>query len=83
MWQAEIGLATATPLPHNATMGDVHPFTFKIEADPLSKRQFRWTICKGGQIHIRSPRAYPSRRETEIEAKEAMLRWAATWRRDK
>jgi hypothetical protein len=64
-------------------MGGAHPFTFKIEDDPLSKRQFRWTVWEGDQIHIRSPRAYPSRREAEVEAKEAMQRRAQAWRRNK
>jgi hypothetical protein len=63
-------------------MGDVHPFTFKIETDPLSKRQFRWTVCEGDQILLRSPHSYATRREAEIEANQAMNRRAAAWRRD-
>ena len=58
MRRSGITLATAAPLPHNANMGDIHPFTFKIDADPLSKRQFRWTVCEGDQILLRSPHSY-------------------------
>jgi hypothetical protein len=64
-------------------MGEVHPFTVRIEADPLSERRFRWMVCEGNQIHIRSPRSYATRREAERDANEVMLRHAATWRRNK
>ena len=83
MWRPKTALATTTPLPHNANMGDLHPFTFKIEADALSKRQFRWTVCEGDQILLRSPHSYATRREAQIEAAQAMNRRAAIWRRDK
>ena len=36
-----IGLASKTALPHNVTMAEVHPFTFKIEADPLREMRYR------------------------------------------
>jgi hypothetical protein len=39
-------------------MPEAHPFTFKIEIDPLSERRFRWTVCEGGQIHLRSPHSW-------------------------
>jgi hypothetical protein len=83
MWRPGIAVAIAAPLPHNANMGDLHPFTFKIDADPLSKRRFRWTVCEGDQILLRSPHSYATRREAEIEATQAMNRRAATWCRDK
>jgi hypothetical protein len=65
-------------------MGEVHPFTVRIEAAPRSgERRFRWTIFEGNQIHIRSHYSYATRREADKEANEAMFRCAATWRRNK
>ena len=61
------------------TMAKAHPFTFKIETDPLSERRFRWTVCEGSQIHLRSPHSYETRREAEAEADKAMLKFATTW----
>jgi hypothetical protein len=59
-------------------MAEAHQFTFKIETDPLSERRFRWTVCEGGQIYLRSPHSYATRREAEAEAKKAMLKFAKT-----
>jgi hypothetical protein len=64
-------------------MEEVHPFTVRIEADPLNERRFRWTICEGDQIHIRSPHSYATRREADKEANEVMLRHVAIVRRNK
>jgi hypothetical protein len=64
-------------------MEAVHPFTVRIQADPLDELRFRWTLCEGDQIHIRSPHSYATRREAEKEANAAMLRYAATWRNNK
>ena len=64
-------------------MEEVHPFTVRVEADPLDELRFRWTLCEGDQIHIRSPHSYATRREADQEANAAMLRYAATWRRNK
>lgn len=64
---------------HNGAMAENHPFTFKIEPDPLGERRFRWTVCEGGQIHLRSPHSYATRREAELEASKAMARFAKTW----
>jgi hypothetical protein len=64
-------------------MGESHPFTVRIEADPLNERRFRWTICEGNQILIRSPHSYATRREADKEANEVMLRHAAIWRYNK
>jgi hypothetical protein len=58
-------------------MKEVHPFTVRIQADPLDELRFRWTIFEGNQIHIRSPHSYATRREAEKEANAAMLRYAA------
>jgi hypothetical protein len=64
-------------------MGEAaHPFTVIIEADPLDDRRFRWSVCEGNQIHIRSPHSYATRREADMEATEVMLRLAAIWPRD-
>lgn len=75
-----MALAISPLLTHNAKMEEVNPFTVRIEADPLSEHRFRWTICEGNQIHIRSPHSYATRREANMEAYAAMLRHAATWR---
>jgi hypothetical protein len=64
-------------------MEDVHPFTVRVEADPLDDLRFRWTLCEGNQIHIRSPHSYATEREADQEANEVMLRHAAIWRYNK
>jgi hypothetical protein len=64
---------------HNTIMAENHLFTFKIEPDPLGERRFRWTVCEGGQIHLRSPHSYATRREAEVEASKALSRFAKTW----
>jgi hypothetical protein len=65
--------------PHNVDMAAFHPFTFKIEADPLSEGRFRWTVCEGDQIHIRSPHSYATRREAETDANKALTKRVSTW----
>jgi len=67
--QPKFILAAQTPLSHNANMTAFNRFTFKIEIDPLSERRFRWTVCEGNQVHIRSPHSYATRREAETEAR--------------
>jgi hypothetical protein len=64
-------------------MGEIHPFTVRIEADPLNVCRFRWMVCEGSQIHIRSPHSYATRREADSEANEVMLKHAAAWRLNK
>jgi hypothetical protein len=64
-------------------MEEIHPFTVRIEADPLDEFRFRWTLCEGDQIHLRSPHSYATRREADTEANAAILRYVATWRRNK
>ena len=54
-------------------MEEVHPFTVRIEADPLNKRRLCWTICEGNPIVIRSPYSYVTRREANKEANEMLL----------
>jgi hypothetical protein len=76
-----IGLASKTALPHNVTMAEVHPSTFKIEADPLREMRYRWTVCEGNQIHLRSPNSYATRRDAEIEAAQALSNRVAHWRK--
>jgi hypothetical protein len=71
----------AQALLHSAAMAEKHPFTINIEADPLNALRFRWTVCEGGQIHIRSPHSYATRREAGAGAKEAMEKLAANWPR--
>ena len=66
-------------MPHNASMDQVHPFTFKIEPDPLSERRFRWIVCEGDLIHLRSPQSYATRREAEAVASKAVTKRAVTW----
>jgi hypothetical protein len=61
-------------------MPEVHPFTARIELDPTGRHQFRWTVCQGERIVASSPISYATRREAQIEAKEAMLRYVAKWR---
>jgi hypothetical protein len=62
-------------------MLEPHPFTYKIEPDPLDAARFRWTVCEGAQIQVRSPRSYASRGEAKEAASEALLRLAETWPR--
>jgi hypothetical protein len=57
-------------------MATAHPYTIKIEADPLHADRFRWTVCEGDQIHMRSPHAYATRPEAEAEADAALAKLA-------
>jgi hypothetical protein len=61
-------------------MAEVHPFTIKIEPDPLREMRYRWTVCEGIQIHLRSPHSYATRREAENDAAKAMSKLLANWR---
>jgi hypothetical protein len=62
-------------------MSEGHPFTYKIEPDPLNALRFRWTVCEGTQIHVRSPHSYSTRGEAKEEASAAMLKLAEIWPR--
>jgi hypothetical protein len=56
-----------------------HPFSFKIDADLLRPSRFRWTVCEGDLVHLRSPHSYATRREAEDEAKKALAKRADNW----
>jgi hypothetical protein len=64
---------------HNAAMRETDLFTSRIEPDPLYAGRFRWTVCEGSQIHLRSPHSYATKREAEQEADKAMQKLASTW----
>ena len=55
---SHIGIVTESPL-----------FTFRVEADPLWERPFRWTIREGFRVHLRSPQSFTNWREAKKEAK--------------
>src|SRR5271166_4490883 len=56
MWRPNFALAVRTPLPHNAIMAETHPFTFRIEADPLRELRYRWTVCEGIAVSREDPK---------------------------
>ena len=60
-------------------MAEGHHFTFSIDTDPLNALRFRWAICEGDQIHLRSPHSYETRREAEDEAKKALSKHIDGW----
>jgi hypothetical protein len=62
------------------SMGEKHPFTFNVMADPLRELRYRWTVCEGVQIHMRSPYSYATRSEAEKEAAKAVSRRVEHWR---
>jgi hypothetical protein len=57
-----------------------HPFTFSIQPDPLRGSRYRWTVCEGSQIHVRSPHSYATKDEAEKEAAKAVTRREEHWR---
>ena len=61
-------LASGTSWAHSAAMPRVHPFTFNVEPDPLREARYRWTVCEGTQIRLRSPRSYSTKEEAVSEA---------------
>ena len=60
--------------------GAKHPFIFNIVADPLRQLRYRWTVCEGDQILVRSPCSYATRQEAEKEAARAVKRREEHWR---
>jgi hypothetical protein len=58
---------------------EAHHFTIRVEADPLRERRYRWTICEGIQIHLRSPESYATRREAQEHADKAMSKFVRHW----
>jgi hypothetical protein len=77
--QLIFGLEGETSLPHNASMIELHPFTFEIEPDPLIERRYRWTIREDDRVEARSPHSYATAREAEIEAQKAVSRRISLW----
>jgi hypothetical protein len=61
-------------------MLEAHPFTFEIQADPMRESRYRWTVCEGVQIHVRSPHSYATKDEAEKEAAKAVTRRESHWR---
>ncbi len=55
-------------------MVEESPFLIWIEPDPLHPLWFRWTICEGEQVVMRSPHAYTARAEAENEANQVLAR---------
>jgi hypothetical protein len=55
-------------------MTRVHPFTFNVDSDPLREDRYRWTVCEGTQIRLRSPRSYATKEEAVSEATKATER---------
>jgi hypothetical protein len=64
-------------------MKEAHPYSIKIEPDPLNERRFRWCVCEGIQVHVRSPHSYATRVEAEDEANKAMQKRVSEWRDNK
>jgi hypothetical protein len=60
-------------------MLQIHPFTVRVEPDPLTERRFRWSVYTGDQIHTRSPHSYATRREAEQEADKALTKRVEAW----
>jgi hypothetical protein len=58
---------------------EAHPFISKVLADPLRDGRYRWTICEGVQIHLRSPQSYATQREAKVDADKAMSKLATHW----
>jgi hypothetical protein len=59
-------------LTHNVIMAEVHPFTFKIETDPLREMRYRWTV-RGRDRSREDPLAPCSPLAIEIENDTALL----------
>jgi len=77
--ELHFNLAVSPIRPHNRKMAETDRFTYRVLPDLLGVRRFRWTVCEGEQIHLRSPCSYATRREAEIEGGKAVLRFAKTW----
>jgi hypothetical protein len=64
---------------HIGVVAEDPRFTINIEADPLRGGRYRWTICEGVQIHLRSPQSYTTRREAKEDADKAMSKFVRHW----
>ena len=60
---------------HIGVVAEDPRFTINVEADPLRGGRYRWTICEGVQIHLRSPQSYATRREAKEDADKAMSKF--------
>jgi hypothetical protein len=60
-------------------MENAEQFRVRIELDPLIVGRFRWTVCEGVQIHLRSPHSYATRIEAEREAECARQKFTEKW----
>ena len=77
-------LAAQLTTPHIAIVKEAHPYSIKIEPDPLDeRRRFRWCICEGTRVHLRSLHSYSTQREAEDEANKAMQKRVSEWRDNK
>jgi hypothetical protein len=61
-------------------MAEIHPFSIQIDPDPLNEVRYRWMLCEGTQILVRSPFSYATKREAGAEATKAMQKRVSTWR---
>jgi hypothetical protein len=48
-----------------------HQLSIKIEPDLLSRSRYRWMLCEGFKVVLRSPHAYETSDEASMEAKLA------------
>jgi hypothetical protein len=62
--------------PHIVVMEELHRFMCRVRPDLLSERRFRWAVCEGEQIHLRSLCSYATHREAEAEGNKAAIRVA-------
>ena len=60
---------------HIGVVAEDPHFTINVEADPLREGRYRWTICEGVQIHLRSPQSYATQREAKEDAVKAMSKF--------
>ena len=77
---SEISANALLLAPHISSMVEIHPFTFNVVPDPLRESRYRWNVCEGSQIQVRSPHSYATRREAEKEAVKAVARRVEHWR---
>ena len=85
---SDLALASLPFQAHGLLMVEIVPFAVKeislykvrIETDPLNAVRYRWSLCEGDQVHLRSPHSYATRREAEADAKKALARGAKATR---
>ena len=64
---------------HIGVVAEDPHFTINVEADPLREGRYRWTICEGVQIHLRSPQSYATMREAKEDADKAIAKFVRQW----